>query len=69
MSNNDRPAWLPAYVDLAVLQPGQTVIAMLDEERTPLTVLRVEPMLVCRAPDGQEVTVFAHGVELAEDQP
>jgi hypothetical protein len=66
MTNNDRPTWLPAYVDLAVLQPGQTVIAMLDEERTPLVVLRVEPMLVCRAPDGEEVTLFAHEVELID---
>jgi hypothetical protein len=63
MTDNPRPAWLPAYIDPAVLQPGQTVIAMLDEERTPLVVLRIEPMLVCRAPDGQEVTVFAHEVE------
>jgi hypothetical protein len=66
MTNNDRPAWLPAYVDPAVLQPGQTVIAMLDEQRTPLVVLRVEPMLVCRTPDDEEVTLFAHEVELGE---
>jgi hypothetical protein len=66
MTNNDRPAWLPAYVDPAVLQPGQTVIAMLDETRTPVVVLRVEPMLVCRAPDGEEVTLFAHEVELID---
>jgi hypothetical protein len=66
MTDNTRPAWLPAYVDPAVLQPGQTVIAMLDETRTPVVVLRVEPMLVCRAPDGEEVTLFAHEVELID---
>lgn len=53
----------PIYVDPAVLEPGQTVVAMLDESRTPLTVLRVEPLVVCRKPDGSEVTLFAHEVE------
>jgi hypothetical protein len=64
MTDNTRPAWLPAYVDPAVLQPGQTVIAVLDEQDTPLIVLRVEPVLICRTPAGDEVTVFAHEVEL-----
>jgi hypothetical protein len=59
------PNEMPAYVDPAVLRPGQTVVAVLDDQRTPLVVLRVEPMLICRAPDGTEVTVFAHEVELA----
>jgi len=44
--------------------PGQIVVAMLDSDRTPLTVLRVEPMLVCQRPDGSEVTLFAHEVEV-----
>jgi hypothetical protein len=54
----------PNYVDPAVLEPGQTVVALLDSSHTPLTVLRVEPMVVCRKPDGTELTLFAHEVEL-----
>jgi len=52
----------PAYVDPAVLQPGQTVYSVLDPERTPLVVLRVEPALICRRPDGEEIVVLAHAV-------
>jgi hypothetical protein len=45
-------------------KPGDTVVAMLDSEATPLVVLRVEPMIVCRAPDGSEVTLYASEVEI-----
>ena len=48
-------------------RPGQTVVALLDEQRTPLVVERLEYMLVCHAPDGTEVTVFAHEVEIVEE--
>lgn len=51
---------IPAYVDPAVLQPGQIVECVLGETRTPLTVLRVEPALICRTPDGDEVVILAH---------
>jgi hypothetical protein len=47
---------------------GTTVVALLDAARTPLTVMRVEPMLVCVRPDGTEVTLYAHEVEI-EDGP
>lgn len=57
----------PPYVDPAVLKPGTTVVAMLDENQTRLVVLRVEPLLVCRAPDGTEVTVFAHEVQKVDE--
>lgn len=60
---------IPKYVDPAVLKPGTTVVAVLDAEQTRLVVLRVEPMLVCRAPDGREVTVFAHEVTPTDDEP
>jgi hypothetical protein len=39
---------------------------MLESKRTPLTVVRVEPALVCRTPDGDEIIVFAHAVEIAD---
>ena len=51
---------IPAYVDPAVLVPGATVYAMLGSERTPLTVLRVEPAIICSAPDGTELVILAH---------
>jgi hypothetical protein len=67
MTASDRPAWLPAYIDPAVLRPGQSVIAVLDKRRTPLTVVRVEPVLTCRTPTGDKVTLFAHEVEVVND--
>ena len=53
------------YPDInpTVLRPGQRVVAMLDVDRTPLTVVRVEPLIVARTDDGREVTLFAHEVE------
>jgi len=53
---------LPVDIDRQALVPGARVIALLDSAQTVLEVLRVEPMLVCRAPDGSEVTVYAHEV-------
>jgi hypothetical protein len=51
---------IPKYVDPAVLSPGAVVECVLDGTRTPLTVLRVEPALICAAPDGTELVVLAH---------
>jgi len=51
---------LPAYIDPAVLVPGQAVYAMLDGSKTRLIVEKVEPMLLCRAPDGTGVLIYAH---------
>jgi hypothetical protein len=53
---------LPAYVDPAVLVPGQTVQCVVDGESTVLTVIRVEPALICSKPDGTGVIVLAHTV-------
>ena len=47
-------------------KPGQRVVSMLDETATPLVVIRVEPMLVCRQPDGSEVMLYAHEVEVLQ---
>lgn len=61
-----RPAIMqvPYYIDPAVLKPGQVVYAMLGDTQTPLTVERVEPMLVCKTADGTTVMVEAHLVSL-----
>lgn len=53
---------LPAYIDPAVLTPGATVVCMLDGSETVLTVIRVEPALICSRPDGSGVVVLAHTV-------
>jgi hypothetical protein len=53
---------LPAYVDPAVLVPGQHVVCILDGEETILTVVKVEPALICSKPDGTGVMVLAHTV-------
>lgn len=53
---------VPADIDPAVLEPGTTVLAMLDDSRTPLTVVRHDLLVVCRKPDGSEVTLYAHEV-------
>jgi len=53
---------LPAYVDPAVLRPGATVRCVIDDVDTVLTVVRVEPALVCSRPDGTGVIVLAHTV-------
>lgn len=53
---------LPAYVDPAVLVPGATVVCVLDGAETTLTVVRVEPALICSRPDGSGVVVLAHTV-------
>jgi hypothetical protein len=58
---------MPGYVDPAVLTPGAIVYRVFDAERTPLTVVRVEPMLVCRAPDGTGLVIYAHEVLPLED--
>jgi len=58
--NEVRKLEIPLYVDPAVLKPGQVVECVLDGSRTPLTVLRVEPALICTAPDGTELVVLAH---------
>jgi hypothetical protein len=51
---------IPLYVDPAVLEVGAQIECVLDGTRTPLTVLRVEPALICAAPDGTELVVLAH---------
>ena len=51
-----------------VPQVGDTIYAMLDPERTPLTVVRVEPMVACQKPDGTEVMLFAHEVEALPEE-
>lgn len=61
---------LPAYVDPAVLRPGQRVQCVVDGEATVLTVVRVEPALVCSRPDGTGVMILAHSaVPLDEPAP
>jgi hypothetical protein len=60
---------LPAYIDPAVLRPGQTVQCILDGSETMLTVLRVEPALICSKPDGTGVMVLAHTVIPVDTQP
>jgi hypothetical protein len=59
---------LPDYIDPAVLVPGQAVRAMLDNTHTRLIVEKVEPMLVCRAPDGTGVIIYAHAAYPADDE-
>jgi hypothetical protein len=53
---------LPSYIDPAVLVPGATVRCVVDDVDTVLTVVRVEPALVCSRPDGSGVIVLAHTV-------
>ena len=53
---------LPADIDPAVLIPGTIVRAFLDTDVTDLEVLSVIPMIVCRTPDGREVTLGADQV-------
>lgn len=53
---------LPDYIDPAVLVPGQQVQCVLDGAETVLTVVRVEPALMCSKPDGTGVMVLAHTV-------
>jgi hypothetical protein len=53
---------LPAYIDPAVLVPGATVSCILDGEETVLTVVKMEPALICSKPDGTGVMVLAHTV-------
>jgi hypothetical protein len=60
---------IPAYIDPAVLVPGQTVTCILDGTETVLTVLRVEPALICSKPDGTGVMVLAHTVVPVEAMP
>lgn len=57
---------LPFYIDPSVLVPGQIVRDTLDPGRGPLTVLRVEPELICQAADGTVVSVYAHLAVLDE---
>ena len=60
---------LPGYVDPAVLVPGQKVQCVLDGAATVLTVVKVEPALICSKPDGTGVIVLAHTVVPIEEQP
>lgn len=53
---------IPDYIDPAVLVPGQTVQCVLDGAETILTVVKVEPALICSKPDGSGVMVLAHTV-------
>jgi hypothetical protein len=53
---------LPGYIDPAVLVPGATVQCVVDGSETVLTVVRVEPALICSRPDGTGVIVLAHTV-------
>lgn len=59
---------LPAYIDPAVLVPGAHINAVLGDTNADLEVLRIEPVLICRAPDGTEVVVFAHSAVTAENE-
>ena len=58
---------IPGYVDPAVLEPGAQVECVLDGTRTPLTVLRVEPALICATPDGTELVVLAHTAVMRDE--
>ena len=58
---------VPLDIDPAVLQPGARVIPVLDTSAEPLTVLRVELCLICRAADGSQHALLAHTVVLADD--
>ena len=58
---------LPDYIDPAVLRPGQTVRCVVDDVDTVLTVVKVEPALICRRPDGTGVIVLAHTVVPVDD--
>jgi len=60
---------LPDYIDPAVLVPGQAIYAMLAGTNQRLIVEKVEPMLVCRAPDGTGVIVYAHSAVPADPEP
>jgi hypothetical protein len=60
---------IPGYVDPAVLEPGALVECVLDGTHQTLTVLRVEPALICAAPDGTELVVLAHTAVPAEATP
>jgi hypothetical protein len=53
---------IPAYVDPAVLVPGATVQCVLDDAETILTVVRMEPAIICSRPDGSGVILLAHTV-------
>jgi hypothetical protein len=58
---------IPGYVDPAVLEPGALVECVLDGTHQTLTVLRVEPALICAAPDGTEMVVLAHTAVLSDE--
>lgn len=51
---------IPPYVDPAVLRIGARVRFILEGEPTVLTVVKVEPALICQAPDGTGMIVLAH---------
>jgi len=57
---------IPGYVDVRVLEPGTVVECVLDGARARLTVLRVEPALICATPDGEEVVILAHTAVLPD---
>ena len=59
---------LPGYIDPAVLEPGATVRCVLDGSETVLTVVRMEPALICSKPDGTGVIMLAHTV-IPVEQP
>ena len=50
---------IPYYVHREVLIPG-TVVESVQRPGVKLTVLRVEPALICSTPDGEEIVVLAH---------
>jgi len=55
---------VPYYVDSKVLKAGAVVYAVADTEHTtPLVVLYVEPAVVCRKPDGDQIFILAHELE------
>lgn len=53
---------IPLYIDPAVLVPGATVRCVVDDVDTLLTVVSVEPALICSKPDGTGAIVLAHTV-------
>lgn len=59
---------VPEYIDPAVLVPGARVRCVLDGTPTVLTVLKVEPALICSREDGTGTIVLAHTCVPVDDE-
>jgi hypothetical protein len=57
---------VPYYVHPEALEIGRVVRDMEDPDEIRLTVVRIEPALICSKPDGQLTSVLAHMVEVLE---